>query len=180
MRIYRNRTSKGSFLAILKELHKTHLHPKLPFTIISTPKGLGIRSRTSQFKRLTDALVGHARLIPPQLTESCRVDGTIPKILTKLREYVSVIELSPRELFIAWGPLTLVNHSCSASIGFEAGFGEGYIPRIGKTYSWGLQKLPGSKATSRELSGNGTELLAFYRACESETDFKCSHCIRER
>lgn len=176
MRISGNRVWKGSFLAILKGLHKTHLHPKLPFTIISTANGLAIRSRTSQCKRILDAMVGHARLIPPQVIETHHTDGTTPKILAKLRQYVSVIKLSPRELFIAWGPLALVNHSCKASIEFEAGFGEGYTPKTGRTYPWGLRKLPSSKPSSCELAGNGKELLAFYRVCEGETDFKCTYC----
>jgi hypothetical protein len=176
MRIYKNHTSKGSFLAILKQLHKTHLHPNLPFIIVSAQNGLAIRSRTSQFKRLSDAVVGRARLVPTKLIDT---NGTTPKILFKLREYVSVMELSPRELFVVWGPLALVNHSCNSSIGFEAEFGDGYIPKVGKSYRWGLQKFPYSTATSSDLAGNGKELHSFYRTCEGETDFTCKDCLKQ-
>jgi len=178
------RTSKGSFLAILKQLHRTHLHPSLPFTIISTPNGLGIRSRTSQFGRLANTLTGHARLVPvkliPQSISSPHEGedyGPEQKLLSALREYVSVIKLSSRELFIVWGPLALVNHSCNSQIGFEAGFGEGYVPKVGKTYSWGLRKLDRIDATSRELARKGKEILAFYGNCEGETDFICDYCL---
>src|SRR5436305_13228358 len=98
LRIDGNRTSKGSFLAILKDLHKTHLHPNLPFTVVSTKCGLGIRSRTGQFKRLSDALVGYGRLVPlqwvSQSVNGCAGDAETNahiaerKIVAKLREFV--------------------------------------------------------------------------------------------
>jgi len=202
MRHYRTPTSKGSFLAILKQLHRTHLHPNLPFTIVSTSKGLAIRSRTVQFKRLSDALVGHAQLIPIRLTPSSRNDrsakSTTVNILAKFREFVSIVELEPEELYFAvwgtfalvnhrchsllgiWGPFSLASDSCKSSFGFGAGFGEGYIPKVRKRYLFGFHKIPGRVATSSELAGNGKEVLAFYRTCEGESDFECEDCTKQR
>ena len=185
MRNDRNRTSVGTFLAILKDLHETHLHPALPFRIISTDHGLGITSQTQDFEILATALVGYARLIPSRWLSSLNSNDnqhTNPTfdspLYRALRDCVSIIEASETERFVCWGTIALLNHDCESSLMLRTPYSARHTPKFNKTYFWKLQKKSSKKRTPKGTILVGSEVFLFYRACGTEQDFLCQTCLR--
>ena len=165
-----DRTSVGSFLAIVKDIHKTHLHPGLPLSIISTEYGLGIQSRTRQFKKFAAALHGYARLIPASFLNSSQRASATQKAL---QDCISIIYHSPNVRLVCWGLKALLNHSCTAGFMLQTPFKDDHVPKLNKTYKWELKKRSKNLGKSLLL---GEEVFLFYRNCETEDDFFCQSC----
>jgi len=130
-----DRTSRGSFLAILKTLHKNHQHPSLPFIIVSTEHGLAVKSRTKQFKRLALRLTGKAQAVPTSLLKT----SSDTALHQALRNFVSIIEWSESCLLVLWGPLALMNHDCSSKLQLAGPLGDHQAIGGNGIYRWGLQ-----------------------------------------
>jgi len=167
-----NRTSQGSFLGILKMLHYNHQRPALPFIIVSTDHGLGVKSRTKQFKRLASHLTGRARQIPISIMKT----ASDTAIRRALRDFVSVIEWSSSQLLVLWGPLALVNHDCSSKLQLTGALDGHQTCNSDNIYPWELECREGVRDSSRKLASSGEEVVILYRSCEGQGDFVCSSC----
>lgn len=156
------KSKEKAFRARQSECFLTTLSQSLAFEVISSAYGLGIVAKRNKFEEIEKDLTGKAWFIP--------INGTMPSF-EKLTEYASVAEFDERKALV-YGPISLVNHSCTAALQLGFHLEETEVVRTPKEYHVSIGRVP----KRRVMMKAGKEIFLFYRSCKESEDFVCEHC----